>query len=141
MNPITLLLGDLGGKLIDRLFPDPAQRAAAQTELLKLTMDQQAREAADALARDLAQAKINEVEAASTDLFRGGWRPFVGWVCGAGLAINFLVAPALPWFVSVIGHVSVPPFPQLDMEMLTGLLFALLGLGGLRTVERVKGKV
>lgn len=140
MNPIMTLLASLGGTLVDRLFPDPEKRAAAQLELLKLTHDQANREAADQLARDLAQAKVNEVEAASPDLFRGGWRPFVGWVCGAGFAVQFIVSPLLPWLVATISGHHVEPIPALDIETLVGLMVGMLGLGTLRTVERVKGK-
>jgi hypothetical protein len=140
MNPILTLLASVGGTLIDRLFPDPDKRAQAQIELLKLTHDQENRAAADQLARDLAQAKVNEVEAASSDTFRGGWRPFVGWVCGAGFAVNYVVGPLLPWLAALAGH-QAPPLPQLDTDTLMGLLAGMLGLGTLRTVERVKGKV
>lgn len=140
MNPIMTLIASVGGTLIDRLFPDPDKRAAAQLELLKLTHEQQNREAADSLARDLAQAKVNEVEAASGDTFRGGWRPFVGWVCGLGFAVQFIVAPLLPWMVTVMMGRDVPPLPGMDTEVLISMLAGMLGLGTLRTAERLKGK-
>lgn len=129
----------LGGKLIDRLFPDPEQRAKAQLELLRLTHEQQNREAADQLARDLAQARINEADANSGDAYRGGWRPGAGWVCVAGLGYEALMRPLLPWCVRALGG-EVPDMPSIDTETLMGLLMGLLGLGGLRTFERVKGK-
>lgn len=72
-------------------------------------------------------------------MFRGGWRPAVGWVCVSGLVYQFLPQPLLPWFVSPTGS-DVPPLPPIDGDALLVLLTGILGLGGLRTVERVKGK-
>ena len=62
-----------------------------------------------------------------------GWRPAIGWVCAAGLAFPFLVNPILQWWTGQAG-------PELPMEAMTTLIMALLGLGGLRTVEKVTGK-
>lgn len=129
-NPLSAAL-DIGGKLIDRLWPDPAQRDAAKLELLRL------HESGD-LARMTAQVEVNKVEAASASVFVAGWRPFVGWVCGSGLAIQFVVAPLATWGAELAGkHVTFPP---LDMGTLLTLLGGLLGLGSLRTVEKLQGK-
>jgi hypothetical protein len=85
----------------------------------------------------LAQTKINEVEAAAPDMFRGGWRPAAGWVCVAGLAYQFLFQPLAAWSGSIQGW--APP-PVLDLGDLYGLLFGMLGLGAYRSFERLKGK-
>ena len=77
-DPISAAL-DIGGKLIDRLWPDPTQAAAAKLELLKL---QQSGE----LQQITGQLEINKVEAANPSVFVSGWRPFIGWVCGTALA-------------------------------------------------------
>jgi hypothetical protein len=139
MNPIMSLIAGMGGTLIDRLFPDPEKRAAAQLELLKLTLDQANRAAADDLARDLAQARINEADANSGDSSRGGWRPGAGWVCVFGLGYQVLARPIVPWVVNAAGG-HVPPLPEIDTETLVVLLTGLLGLGGMRMQEKLKGR-
>jgi len=90
------------------------------------------------LALAQAQAAINAADAASGSNFRGGWRPAIGWVCGIALLYQFLLRPILPWMLAVIGH-PVPMLPDLNMETLTTLLLGMLGLGGFRTFEKVKG--
>lgn len=125
--------------LLDKIIPDPA--AAADAKLKALELAQRGELAAlDAdLRLMLAQADINKAEA-STDLFRGGWRPACGWVCAAGLAYTFLLRPVLPWLASLAGA-DVQAMPEIDTDTLMVLLTGMLGLGGLRTVERIKGKV
>ena len=80
------------------------------------------------------------MEAASSDLFRGGWRPAAGWACVAGLVYQFLLQPVLPWAAGLFGA-SVPPLPPIDGESLMALLMGMLGLGGFRSWERIKGRV
>lgn len=138
MNPVLLsVLGDGVRKVLDSLFPDAEARAAAELELRKLeqsgTFEQRA-----ALQLQLAQATINNTEAASASWFRGGWRPGAGWVCVAALAMHYVVGPALQWGAAVTGH-QLPPMPGIDGALLE-LLVALLGLGSLRSIERVKGR-
>jgi len=122
--------------IIDKLIPDP--QAAADAKLKALEMAQKGELAAlDAdLRLALGQMEVNKAEA-TTDVFRGGWRPFCGWVCGAGLAYTFLLKPLLPWAVGLFG-VAVPLLPAIDSDALMALLFGMLGLGGLRTYEKVK---
>lgn len=124
--------------LLDKIIPDPA--AAADAKLKALELAQRGELAAlDAdLRLMLAQADINKAEA-STDLFRGGWRPACGWVCAAGLAYTFLLRPVLPWLASLAGA-DVQAMPEIDTDTLMVLLTGMLGLGGLRTVERIRGK-
>lgn len=138
MSPLAIgFLGDAVRSVLERVFPDPAQRDAAMLELRKLeaegTFDQRA---AQALA--LAQINVNNSEASSSDVFRGGWRPFIGWVCGSALALQFVAGPIVAWGAAAAGH-PLPPMPSLD-GVLWELLFGMLGLGTLRTVEKVKGK-
>ena len=64
-------------------------------------------------------------------VFVAGWRPFIGWVCGAALAYNFIVRELLIWAMAMSGKNILPP-PALQLEVLTTILYALLGLGGLR---------
>lgn len=128
LDPVTALL-DIGGKIIDRIWPDPVAAANAKFELFKL---QQSGE----LAAIAGQLEINKVEAANSSLFVSGWRPFVGWVCGSGLVYSFIGQPVLSW-ASTIWSFPIPPV--LDLSVLLTVLGGLLGLGGLRTVEKVKG--
>jgi hypothetical protein len=121
---LDALLG-LGGKLVDKLIPDPAARDAAKLELLKL---QQSGE----LAAMVAQTDINKVEAANPSLFVSGWRPAVGWVCALAMAYQYLLRPFLTAFYPVL------TFPGLD-DNLWQLLAGMLGLGGLRTFEKLNG--
>lgn len=127
----------IGGKLIDRLWPDPAQRDAAKLELLKM---QQSGELAQLAAdTDLAkgQLAVNAAEASSGSVFTSGWRPFIGWICGAGLGFQFIVSPLATFTAGLFGKVIV--FPPLDMGTLLTLLLGMLGLGSMRTIEKMKG--
>ena len=135
---MTPLLLPLITSVLDKLLPDP--QAAADAKLKALEMAQRGDLAGlDAEVRlALGQQEVNRAEAA-TDLFRGGWRPACGWVCAAGLAYTFLLRPLLPWFAAVFGW-DAPPLPAIDSEPLMVLLTGMLGLGGLRTFERVKGR-
>lgn len=82
------------------------------------------------------QTKINEIEAQHRTVFVAGWRPFIGWVCGVALAYNFVVRDLFIW---AIKPETVPP--ALQMEHLMTVLLGMLGLGGLRTYEKIKDKV
>jgi hypothetical protein len=124
-------------KVIDKLIPDPQAKAQAQLDLLKLQQAGEFKELDADLALKLEQIKVNAIEAQSTDFFRGGWRPFVGWVCGTGLAVQFLLAPLATWAAALYGHAVA--FPTLDMGTLMTLLGGLLGLGGMRTAEKIQG--
>jgi hypothetical protein len=85
----------------------------------------------------MAQADINKVEAANPSLWIAGWRPGVGWICVAALFWNFIGHPIMTWAVA-IGKISITP-PSLDTGSLLTVLFAMLGMGTLRTVEKIKG--
>lgn len=129
LDPITAVL-DIGSKLIDRLWPDPAQKAQATLELLKLQQSGELQQIA-------AQLEVNKVEAGNQSMFVAGWRPFIGWVCGTGLAYQFVVAP-LGTFIAALCHHTVV-MPSLDLGTLMTLLFGMLGLGAYRSYEKVNG--
>ena len=82
------------------------------------------------------QTKINEIEAGHRTVFVAGWRPFIGWVCGVALAYNFVIRDLFIW---VTKTTDAPP--ALQMEHLMTVLLGMLGLGGLRTFEKIKDKV
>jgi hypothetical protein len=86
----------------------------------------------------LAQIEVNKAEAASGSLFKGGWRPFIGWVCGAAFAYHFVGQPVILFALALYG-VEVPALPEFDMGTLLTVLGGMLGIGGLRTYEKQKG--
>ena len=129
LDPITAAM-DIGGKLNDRLWPDPAQGAAAKLELIKL------QQSGD-LAQMTGQLEINKIEAANANMFVSGWRPAIGWVCALALLYQYLVRPLAVAIFAAVGH-PLPVMPGLD-ENLWQLMMAMLGMGGLRTFEKVQG--
>jgi hypothetical protein len=106
---------------------DPVKEAEAMQKLLEIEF-----------AAQKAQSDINLVEAQNPNLFVSGWRPAVGWVCTAALAWYYVVAPFLTWFLKLFNVQSVT-IPQFDTGSLITLLFGLLGIGGLRSYEKIKG--
>lgn len=123
--------------ILDKILPDATAAADAKLKVLELAQKGELAALDADMKLALGQMEINKVEAA-TDLYRGGWRPGVGWTCVAGLVYQFLLMPILPWVVSVFGG-TVPPLPAIDNETLMVLLTGMLGLGGLRTYEKTKG--
>lgn len=130
MNP--LLFGpllELGKGMIDRLFPDPAEKARAEMELLKMTQDGD-------LKQILGQLQINAKEAENPSIFVAGWRPAAGWAGVIGLLYACVGHPLLSWMATVKGW---PTPPAVDSDTLLYVLGGMLGLGGLRTLEKAKG--
>lgn len=128
---------EAGIKVIERLFPDPNEAAKAKLTLFEL---QQKGELANLTAEveiATAQSKINEVEAAG-DIFRGGWRPAVGWICALGLSYQFIARPTMNFILALAGHGDIT-MGALEMETLMTLLFGMLGLGWYRTQEKISG--
>jgi hypothetical protein len=138
MNPLLIgPLADVIKSVITRIWPDPAAQADAQ---LKLAVMVQTGELAQLAAdTDLAKAQIgvNAAEAASGQLFVAGWRPFIGWICGAAFAYKFVLAPAAAFTLTALGHPVV--LPVLDFTEMSTVLLGMLGIGGLRTIEKIKG--
>ena len=110
-------VSDLAKAAIDKIWPDKS--------------DLERQQLANTLALIQGQLDINKVEAANPSVFVSGWRPYIGWICGTGLAYQFLIYPILIAFL--------PKIVQLDMGTLITLLGGLLGLGTLRTVEKLNG--
>ena len=113
----------LAGSLIDRFFPSKTEEEKAQMALILTTIQ--------------GQLDTNKAEASSTNLFVAGWRPFVGWTCGAGFAVQFVLGPLLSWASAMAGHPMA--FPPMDVGTMMPLLLGMLGLGGMRTYEKLQG--
>jgi len=124
------LIGPVTG-LLDKFIEDKDQKAMLAHELATMA-DKQANSIA------LAQIEVNKMEAASGSIFKGGWRPFIGWVCGIAFAYHFVLQPLIIFGVSIAG-IDVPELPEFDMSTLLTVLGGLLGLGTLRTYEKSKG--
>lgn len=131
MNP--LLLGpllDAAGKVFDRLFPDQTQAEQAKLQLLKEASSQEFQLA-------MEQIKTNQEEAKHASIFVAGWRPAIGWVCATGLAWNFIGYDLAVWAASMWKPEFQPP--RLLGDNLMELTFAMLGMAGLRTIDKIKG--
>lgn len=135
LDPITAVL-DIGGKLIDKLWPDPQKAGEAKVQLFEMAQRGELAVLASETEIAKGQIEINKVEAGNNSLFVSGWRPAVGWVCVAGLIYTFIAWPLLKWY-ALIHALEVPP--ALDLSALITLLGGLLGLGGFRTFEKIKG--
>lgn len=90
--------------------------------------------------RDRGQVELLKIDGEKGGFFQKGWRPGAGWICVFGLGYTFILRPLLPWVVTVSGLANVPPLPPIDTMELFVLLGGMLGLGGMRTAERFKGK-
>lgn len=129
MNPLLIApIFEAGKLLIERLFPDPQKKAEAELELLKLAQSGD-------LQQVLEQLRINAIEAQHASIFVAGWRPFVGWTCGVGMVYQTIIHNLLEWLSTIRGW---PAPPAIDSETLIYVLGAMLGVGALRTYEKVK---
>ena len=106
--------------LLDKFIEDKDQKAKLAHELATM-----ADKHAQALA--LAQIKVNQEEAKG-NWFQSSWRPLIGWICGLSLAINYLISPIWAGFGILI--------PQADMAVMMPLLLGMLGIAGMRSVDK-----
>lgn len=121
--------------ILKRVFPEKMSELDAAKMQQELTM---------ALVRGehepiMAQLRVNEKEAAHDSIFVAGWRPFIGWVCGVALAWQF-IGLQLALFVSRLYQIELGPLPQFDYASLSPILLGMLGLGAMRSYEKVKGE-
>jgi hypothetical protein len=122
LDPLTAGV-DLATTVINKIWPDKTAAEAAQL--------------AAAVAIVQGQLDTNKAEAASPSPFTSGWRPAIGWVCALALACQYIARPMLMWYGAVAGH-AWPTLPGID-DNLWQLMLGMLGLGGLRTIEKVRG--
>ena len=130
MSLITSLIGPVTG-ILDKFIEDKDQKSQLAHELAIM---------ADTHAQELAkgQLEINKAEAASGSLFKGGWRPFIGWTSGVAFAYHFVLQPILVFVLTASG-VDLPELPEFDMSTLLTVLGGMLGIGSLRTYEKKSG--
>ena len=127
---ITSLIEPVTG-LLDKFIEDKDQKAKLAHEIATMG-EKHAQQLA------LAQIEVNKAEAASGSFFKGGWRPFVGWVCAVAFAYHFVIQPLLIFIFSYIG-IEPPDLPEFQMNTLLTVLGGMLGIGSLRTYEKQKG--
>jgi len=120
------ILGSLIGpatQLLDKVIEDKDQKAALAHEIATM---------AERHAQELAkgQLEVNKVEAAHHSIFVSGWRPCIGWVCALGLLYNTIISNILGIWVEV---------PEIDTTLLVPVMMGMLGLGAMRSYEKVQG--
>ena len=120
MSIVNALIGPVSG-LLDKFIEDKDQKAALAHEIA--TMSE--RHSHEALK---GQLEINKVEAAHKSLFVAGWRPAIGWVCMLGLLYNTIIANVLSIWIEV---------PEVDTTLLVPVMMGMLGLGAMRSYEKV----
>jgi len=127
---LSALIGPVSN-LLDKFIEDKDQKAKLAHDLATM---------AERHAHELAQGQIevNKQEASHRSMFVAGWRPFVGWICGAALLWHFVLQPLVVFTTAYFG-VTLPPLPAFDMDSLMTVLLGMLGLGGLRTYEKKQG--
>ena len=131
MLPIISTLMPIVTDVIGRFLPEnPQKRAEAEREITAALTEHLAK-------IDLAQLEVNKVEAASSSVWTSGWRPCVGWVCAAALGYTYVLQPIFVFILVQTGHLV--EMPALDIGSLMPILMGMLGLGGLRSYEKVKG--
>jgi len=130
MNPLLLApLLDVAKTLLDRFIPDPEAKRAAEAEFLKMVMEGE-------LKQVIAQLEINAREAAHPSLLVAGGRPLFMWVGGFGFGYATIVQPLLTWIARIKGW---PDPPDVNTDLLWVVVTGLLGLGGMRSFDKVKG--
>ena len=129
MSLVSNLIGPVSG-LLDKVIEDKDQKAQLAHEIATMS-DNHAQQAL------MGQLEINKAEAASGSIFKGGWRPFIGWVCGVAFAYHFVLQPCIVFGAAAAG-IDIPELPEFDMGSLMTVMMGMLGLGGMRSIEKLK---
>ena len=126
---MTGFLTPVINKLADYI-PDPVAKANAQaeatTEMLQFVT-----------AQNTAQLAVDQAEASNKSMFVAGWRPAIGWACSAAFGWTYVGQPVASWVAALAGHPVA--LPALDVSGMMPVLLGMLGLGGMRTFEKVSG--
>lgn len=139
MIPIPVIDGvfGIGMKLIDRFFPDATAANEAKLKLLEMQQTGDLAQLNAELQLATGQIEVNKIEAANASIYVSGWRPAVGWTCAAAFAYKFVLAPAGAFAMAASGHPI--DLPVLDFTEMSTILLGMLGLSGMRTMEKCKG--
>ena len=122
LDPLTAGL-DLAGQVIDRIWPDKTEQEKAEMALLVATVQ--------------GQLAVNQAEAGHPSIFVSGWRPAIGWICGGACAWNWIGLPMSQAALVFFGYEMT--LDSADLTEMLPILIGMLGLGGLRTYEKVSG--
>jgi len=121
MSIISNLVGPVTG-LLDKFVEDKDQKNKLAHEIATMAEKQ---------AHELALAQIEVLKAdAKGNWFQSSWRPLIGWISGLSLGINYMVAPICAGFGITI--------PQADMSVMMPLMFGMLGIGSMRSFDKMK---
>ena len=130
MSIVASLVGPVSG-LLDKFIEDKDQKNALAHEIATMS-ERHAQELAK------GQLEINKAEAQHKSIFVAGWRPFLGWILASAMGWHFIFAPVTMFVCAYLG-IEIPELPAFDMDSLMTVLLGMLGLGGLRTAEKIKG--
>ena len=119
------------GEVLDRVVPDTEAKEKAKREI-------EANLIANANSINLAQIDLNKTEAQHRSVWVSGWRPAIGWSCSLGIAWLFIGHPIATWLAMLAGYDDMV-MPTIPSDILLELTFAMLGMAGLRTFEKLKG--
>ena len=127
---------EMAGKIFDRVIPDTAAADRAKLEFASVAQSQE-------FQITLEQIKVNLEEAKNPSKFIAGWRPFIGWICGFAFVYSYIILPFMLFFVYLWGGTDtvdqMEQLPRLNLAEMLPVLFGMLGLGGMRSAEKIKG--
>lgn len=150
IDPITALL-NTGNKLIDKFWPDADEADKRKFQLLQMAQAGDLEKLDKEVSLLLKQAEINLADAKSGSFWQSGWRPSIGWVGAASLALMYIpkaIVMTYIWTYQAIvilndwdgvSGLVVPPFPDLGVSDIIGLLMSILGVAAMRSHDKVKG--
>ena len=135
-DPYTALL-ELGKVTIEKIWPDPTRQQQELLKLRELAQKGMLTELESHVKLMQGQMEINKIEAASDNIFKSGWRPFVGWSCGSAFLYAGLLEPLMR-FIATVGYGYDGDFPVIDTSMMIPVLMGMLGMGAMRSYDKPK---
>lgn len=125
IGKIGVLFKDIRAAITGKAILDPGKEAEVQAKILEIES-----------LLTTSQTEINKMEAQHPSVFVSGWRPYIGWICGTGITIEFILNPIVQWILLISG--SSIQLPHINIGVISSLITGMLGLGALRTYEGVK---